>query len=91
MAIRAKMSCISVKSTAYLMPGDGFKKHYNETVELSAVAYGDSDENKSFSEATPFARVEMTISNQKALGAFEPGEDYYVDFTPAGDKPQPES
>lgn len=51
MNIKAKLRCTSVTKTDYNA----------EIVKLQAV-YGDSEENKSFSAATPSASVEMTPS-----------------------------
>lgn len=82
MKIRAKMLCQSVSRSAAGTEQDGTKR-YQETVRLTAVTYGDNDENKTYAQYTPNASVDMTIDNQRALGAFEPGEEYYVDFTPA--------
>lgn len=82
MNIQAKMNCQSVTRTSY-RPGGVDEKVFQERVILTAVSYGDSDENKSFSEATPDAKLDILISNQSALGAFEPGEDYYINFAAA--------
>ena len=70
--IRAKMRCDTVTKTSY----DA------EVVKLQAV-YGNIEENKSYSLATPTASVEITISNPEAFGKFVPKGEYYVDFTPA--------
>ncbi len=45
--------------------------------------YGDSPENKTWSQATPPGEIKMTITNPAALDAFGPGQAFYVDFTPA--------
>lgn len=51
-------------------------------ITMSAV-YGGSAENKSFAEATPSGAITFTLSNSDVAEAFQPGETYYVDFTPA--------
>lgn len=73
MKIIAKMVCESVGTA-----------NGAEQIVLRAV-YGDSEENKSFSEATPSASVSMSISNKAAHGAFVQGEEYYVEFKPVKD------
>lgn len=79
MNIIAKMNCESVNpQTGGLVSSPVIC----ETVTLRAV-YGDSEENKSFSEATPSAIVQMTISNKAAFGAFVEGKSYYVRFEEA--------
>lgn len=73
MNIRAKLYVTNVE-----------KLDSGESVSFEAVI-GDSDENKSFSEATPSASLRMWISNPSARGVFENGKEYYVDFTPASE------
>jgi hypothetical protein len=54
------------------------------SVKLSPVYSTDPNhENKSFWDATPSGSIEMWINNPKGFAAFEPGKEYYVDFTPA--------
>lgn len=75
--VRAKFTC-----NTKIPSGD------QTTVYLNAV-YSNRDgtraeENKAFSDATPAGSVQITIANDKpALGAFEVGKSYYLDFTPA--------
>ena len=76
MNVIAKMVCESVVE-------DGAPDNkYAEQVTLNAV-YGDSEENKSYADATPNASVQMTINNKAAWGSFSPGKDYYVKFEEA--------
>lgn len=70
MSVRAKFKCDSVARHA----GDV------GSVELSAVTTG-SEENKSFFKWTPNANCAMRTLNAEALEEFEPGAEYYVDFT----------
>jgi len=42
--------------------------------------YEDSGPNKSWSEATPSGKIEMTITNQTAVDYFEAGVEYLIDF-----------
>ena len=83
MNIKAKMKCDDVQQ---LHTGGSVEtdKVFTERVKLSAVYSEDkASENYSFSNATPSASVEMTISNPDAIGAFEQGKEYYVEFSPA--------
>lgn len=52
------------------------------TVSLQAVVAG-SEENKAFWDATPAGNIMLHITNPAAKDQFEPGKEYYVDFTPA--------
>lgn len=72
MNIIAKMVCESSVNPT----GD------RETIRLRAV-YSDSPENKTFSEATPSAHLEMNITNKSAMGEFKEGVEYYVRFQDA--------
>lgn len=52
-----------------------------DTVKFTAD-YTGSKEDNSFSATTPFASLEMFISNPALIGIFKPGQRFYVDFTP---------
>ncbi|KUP22419.1 hypothetical protein [Paenibacillus sp. DMB5] len=45
--------------------------------------YSGSEENKAFWEYTPAGSITLTITNEAARDQFQPGEEYFVDFTPA--------
>ena len=70
--IRAKIWVNSVKD-----------QNGSEVVNFDAVCGGGSEENKSFSMATPSLQLEMMIDNPDAMGKFKEGEEYYLDFTKA--------
>ncbi len=72
--VRAKFVCSSVTRFAY--PGQ-------VQVVLSPVMDSKTPENKSFWDATPNGKLDMTITNPAAGEQFEPGKSYYLDFTPA--------
>lgn len=79
MNIKAKLRC----SRVTVNPATEYSST-SENVQLDAVYSEDpSSENYSFSTATPSAILTMHISNPDALGAFEEGKEYYLDFTPA--------
>lgn len=48
-------------------------------------AYANSPENKAFFEATPSGSIELNTVRQGVIEAFEIGQEYYVDFTKAGE------
>jgi hypothetical protein len=50
-------------------------------VTLSAVCRG--EDNKTWSQYTPSGQITMGVLNEAALAQFKPGEEFYVDFTPA--------
>jgi hypothetical protein len=57
--------------------------NWAEVIKFSAV-YGGStnDEDNSFAKTTPSATLEMNIANKELHGVFQPGDTFYVDFTP---------
>lgn len=70
--MRAKMTIQSITKTTY-----------SEVVAMSAVYGGaTNDEDNSFAKTTPSGKVELTIANKELHGAYEPGDTFYVDFTP---------
>ena len=54
-----------------------------ETIKMSAVCYDGTAENASFCNYTPTGSFEMSVTNEAIFGAFKPGEEHYLDFTPA--------
>ncbi len=53
-----------------------------ENVKMMPVYSQDQDsENYKFWTATPSGRIEMQINNPEAHGTFEPGQEFFVDFT----------
>jgi len=70
--VRAKFTCESVEQFTW-----------GKVVKLRAI-YGTEGENKDFAEATPNGQMEVTINpGLPAYEFFAPGNDFYLDFTPA--------
>ena len=42
-----------------------------------------SDEDNTFAKWSPSVNLEIQITNPALFGKFEPGQKFYVDFTPA--------
>lgn len=55
---------------------------YGEQLTFGAQ-YSNSKEDNSFSDATPSASLSMSVTNKELFGKFKPGQQFYVDFTPA--------
>lgn len=69
-SVRAKFICNSVESFTH-----------GKTAKLHAV-YGKEGENKDFTDATPSGSLDINISGDvPANNFFEPGKEYYLDFT----------
>ena len=79
MNMRAKLKVSSVEP----YPG-------GENLSFSAVGKGEpydedgSDENNTYAQFTPSAELTMTVNNPNLLCKFKVGQEFYVDFTPAG-------
>lgn len=73
MNVRAKFKCDSITITV----------NNGRSITMTPV-YGDTPENKSFWKATPSGEIKLYVVNEAAAVQFEPGKEYYVDFTPAG-------
>lgn len=68
--VRAKFVCESVENF-----------QGSKTAKLRAV-YGTESENADFTKYTPSGSIEINITEDApAANVFEPGKNYYVDFT----------
>lgn len=75
--MRAKMSIQSVT-----------RNGYSETVEFSCVYGGSSNkEDNTFAAATPSGSARLQIDNKELHGVYNPGDTFYVDFTPVPKTP----
>jgi hypothetical protein len=66
---------MTVQAKFYCVSNDG------ANVSLSAVVAG--DDNKSWSQWTPFGQISMNVTNPAALAHFVPGQEYFVTFNAA--------
>lgn len=73
MSVRAKFQCVAKDANE-----DGSAN----SIVLHTVCDG-SEENKAFFSATPLGQISLSTTNPAAAAAFEVGQQYYVDFTPA--------
>lgn len=78
MTVRAKFKVKSITLTPGWREGEGCLSQ----IILEPVISG-SAENKAFFAATPLGKIEISTVNEKAAEEFNPGDDYYVDFTKA--------
>jgi hypothetical protein len=71
MTVRAKFRVESVTRTTS-----------GSTINMQPVISG-SPENESFYRYTPGGSLLLSTVNEEAAKQFEPGREYYLDFTPA--------
>lgn len=63
--------------------------HGTETLHFAAVARSGgypedgSDEDNTYAKFSPCGSLTLTVSNPALIGAFKPGEKYYLDFKKA--------
>lgn len=57
--------------------------HFNAVCKPSGYPADGSDEDNTYAKFSPFAKCEITIANPNLIGKLNPGEKFYVDFTPA--------
>ena len=60
------------------------KSEYGHTIKMMAV-YGDGPSSKAFFEGTPTGSFEATVKADIG-NQFEPGQEVYIDITPAGNE-----
>lgn len=82
--VRAKFKCNSVKkyqSTVWDTEGKSYAPGWLYSYEFMAVTGEGSPENKAFFASTPAGSLTL---NAVRDDLFEPGKEYYLDFTLAG-------
>ena len=57
--------------------------HFAAIPKPSGYPADGSDEDNTYAKFSPSAKCEITIANPALIGKLNPGEKYYVDFTPA--------
>jgi hypothetical protein len=55
-------------------------------ITMSAVCNINSEENRSFAEATPSGEIKFQLNNPACAEEFKVGQTYYVDFIPVENK-----
>lgn len=89
MSVRAKFRCVSVEltsekpvvATRYIGGESKEVAVWPRTFRFSAVYDTSTPEDQRYAMATPWAELKMQVDNPAV--SFEPGQEYYVDFTPA--------
>lgn len=77
---RCKLRVVDVANG---IPGSGTRIQLDATSpdpKLDGYSHG---EDHAFFNATPFAKLTMTINNPEGAELFQPGEFVYADFSPA--------
>jgi hypothetical protein len=77
--MRAKFIVSTV--TKHAGPSEVVK--FNAVAKSSAYPADGSDEDNTYAKWSPSAECSISITNPALHGKFEPGQKFYVDFTPA--------
>lgn len=84
--MRAKMKLESITSNRYTPDqkfGDSEKLTFRAVAKSTSYPEDGTDEDNTYAKFSPSGSIELTVANPALLGQFNPGETYYVDFTPA--------
>ena len=57
--------------------------HFVAVAKPTAYPADGSDEDNTYAKFSPSAKCEISIANPALFGKLNPGEKFYVDFTPA--------
>lgn len=79
MATRAKFRC-QTENTKVWNRQHAVEHGTSREYEFMAVYDDGTPENARYAKATPVGRLTITVDNPAVV--FEPGKDYYLDFTP---------
>lgn len=92
MSTRAKFKCdriIRHEGGSYkdVQGENKWVPHEEHTIEMSPVYHNNDPEheNTKFWEATPSGSFSLGCVNPEAVKMFKPGQEYYIDITPATD------
>lgn len=77
--MRAKMAVTKIER----IMGGAEVLHMTAVAKSGGYPPDGSDENNTFARFTPSGELRLTITNQQLLGKFEPGDAFYLDFSPA--------
>lgn len=55
---------------------------FNAVAKASAYPPDGYDEDNTYAKYSPSGELKLTVANPALLGKFNPGETYYLDFTP---------
>lgn len=61
----------------------GEKLKFNAVCKSGSYPADGSDEDNTYAHYSPSASCEIYVANPALAGKFEPGQKFYVDFTPA--------
>jgi hypothetical protein len=78
--MRAKMQVNKVER----FPGQD-KITCNAVARSSAYPVDGTDEDNTYAKFSPSGLLELTIANPALVGMIEPGQKFYLDFTPVSD------
>ena len=79
-SMRAKMKVSSI-----IPNGNGETLNFDAVSKSEAYEEGGLDENNTYATFTPTANLSMYDNNPSLIGKFKVGEEYYLDFTLAGE------
>ena len=84
-AMRAKLQVGSVFANRNLETGETTSEtlHFHGVAKSGGYPADGSDEDNTFAKWSPSVNLQISITNPALFGQFEPGQKFYVDFSPA--------
>jgi hypothetical protein len=69
--------------------GPGYEiLHFSAVCKSGGYPADGTDEDNTYAKFSPMAKLELQCNNPALHGKFNPGDKFYVDFTPADQPPQ---
>lgn len=81
--MRAKFQVSKIERFAGYGGQPGQDKITCNAVAAKAYPADGSDEDNTYAKFSPSGALELTIANPNLVGKIEPGQKFYLDFTPA--------
>lgn len=83
--MRAKLQVSSVFPNRNSETGETASEtlHFHGVAKSGGYPEDGSDEDNTFAKWSPSVNLQIQITNPALFGKFEPGQKFYVDFTPA--------
>jgi hypothetical protein len=83
--MRAKLQVSSVFAHRYPDTGETASEtlHFHGVAKPTGYPPDGSDEDNTFAKWSPSVNLQIQITNPALFGQFEPGQRFYVDFSPA--------
>lgn len=77
--MRAK---VQVGAVITVQGGEAEVLHFHGVAKNSAYPADGSDEDNTFAKFSPSINLQLQLANPNLIGKFQPGDTFYLDFSP---------